>query len=208
MCNRIRRVLYEGRNLFSGEVELDESYYGGEEKNKHAAKRTNNNQGRSIKTKTAVFGMVERGGKLEALAVKNVQHNTLLPIVANNVEKGTQVYTDEFNVYKALPAMGYKHRIVPHAEKIYVWGDAHTNTLEGFWSLTKNGIQGVFHSVSSKYLQDYLNEYAFRYNHRNDIMPMFLSVLQQIEKHPREWAYLSSLGNPLSLIRLLPSEFS
>ena len=58
-----------------------------------------------------------------------------------------------------------------------LWGDAHTNTIEGFWSLTKNGIRGVYHSVSSKYLQHYLDEYAFRYNHRNDVTPMFLSFL-------------------------------
>lgn len=177
MCKQVRSMLSEDYNIFGGKVELDESYYGGEEKNKHASKRTTGNQGRSTKTKTAVFGTVERGGKLEVRAVRNVQANTILPIVASNVEKGAQVYTDEFKVYNALPAMGYKHGIVPHAEKIYVWGDAHTNTLEGFWSQSKNGIRGVYHAVSSKYLQHYLNEYAFRYNHRNDVTPMFLSFL-------------------------------
>lgn len=177
MCKQVRSMLSEDYNIFGGKVELDESYYGGEEKNKHASKRTTGNQGRSTKTKTAVFGTVERGGKLEVRTVSNVQAKTILPIVASNIEKGTQIYTDEFNVYNALPAMGYKHGIVPHAEKIYVWGDAHTNTLEGFWSQSKNGIRGVYHAVSAKYLQHYLNEYAFRYNHRNDVTPMFLSFL-------------------------------
>ena len=73
--------------------------------------------------------------------------------------------------------MGYKHASVPHAEKIYVIGDAHTNTIEGFWSQTKNGIRGVYHAVSANYLQHYLDEYAFRYNHRDDTTPMFLSFL-------------------------------
>jgi transposase-like protein len=179
MCKEVRDILSEDFNPFGGEVEMDESYFAGEEKNKHASKRTQGNQGRSTKTKTAVFGTVERGGKLEVRAVSNVQAKTILPIVANNVEKGAQIYTDEFNVYNALPAMGYKHGIVPHAEKIYVLGDAHTNTLEGFWSQSKNGIRGVYHSVSATYLQHYLDEYAFRYNHRNDVTPMFFSFLSR-----------------------------
>jgi transposase len=179
MCKEIRDILSENHDPFKGNVEMDESYYGGEEKNKHASKRTKGNQGRSTKTKTAVFGTVERGGKLEVHAVQNVQAKTILPIVADNVEKGAQVYTDEFNVYEALPAMGYKHGIVPHADKVYVLGDAHTNTIEGFWSQSKNGIRGVYHAVSAKYLQHYLDEYAFRYNHRDDITPMFLSFLSR-----------------------------
>ena len=116
-------MLSEDYSKFSGDVELDESYYGGEEKNKSANKRTANTQGRSTKTKTPVFGAVERGGKLEAHVVENLQAKTILPIVDANVEKGAQIYTDEFRVYSALLAMGYKHGIVPHAEKIYVLGE-------------------------------------------------------------------------------------
>ena len=122
--------------------------------------------------------MVERGGKVSiAQRLNNVKARTILPIVWKNIEHGSQIYTDEFRVYNALPVMGYKHESVPHAEKIYVLGNAHTNTIEGFWSQCKNGIRGVYHAVSAKYLQNYLNEYAFRYNHRDDITPMFLSFL-------------------------------
>jgi len=104
---------------------------------------------------------------------------TIMPIVSDNIENGTQVFTDEFNIYQALPAMGYKHATVPHAEKIYVLGYAHTNTIEGFWSQSKNGIRGIYHAVSAKYLQHYLDEYAFRYDHRDDITPIFFSFLSR-----------------------------
>jgi len=181
MCKQIRGMLSEDFDKMSGEVEVDESYFGGDEKNKHASKRTKGNQGRSTKTKTAVFGMVQRGGKLEARTVKNVRGDTILPIVDANIEKGSQVYSDEFNVYQTLPSMGYKHDSVPHAEKVYVVGDAHTNTIEGFWSQAKNGIRGVYHAVSAKYLQHYLDEYAFRYNHRDDTTPMFITFLSRVK---------------------------
>ena len=85
---------------------MDELYYGGEEKNKHVSKRTANNQGRSTKTKKPVFGMVERGGNLIAQTVDNVQSKTIMPIVDANIEKGTQVHTDEFNVYNPLTRNG------------------------------------------------------------------------------------------------------
>jgi len=170
MCKEVREVLFEDHDPMSGDVEMDESYFGG---------KSHGKRGRGAENKTAVFGMVERNGKLEARVVPNCQRKTLFPIVTDNVEQGTQVYTDEFNVYQTLPAMGYKHGTVPHAEKVYVVGNAHVNTIEGFWSQCKNGIRGVYHSVSATYLQHYLDEYAFRYNHRNDVTPMFLTFLSR-----------------------------
>jgi len=168
MCKEVRDILSEDFDQFNGEVEADESYFGGVRKG---------TRGRGAEGKTAVFGMVERGGKLEVRTVPNVKRNTIMPIVADNIEQGTQIFTDEFNIYQALPAMGYKHATVPHAEKVYVLGDVHTNTIEGFWLQSKNGIRGVYHAVSAKYLQHYLNEYAFRYNHRDDVTPIFFFPL-------------------------------
>ncbi len=181
MCTLVRQMLDEGHNPLKKEVEMDESYFGGEEKNKHASKKTANNQGRSTKTKKAVFGMVERGGtNLVVNVVPDTKSDTLLPIVAQNVEFAATVYTDEYNAYNKLSWMGYNREIVPHGQGIFVLGKAHTNTIEGFWSLAKNGIRGTFHAVSDGYLQNYLNEYAFKYNHRKDTSPMFLSLLSQV----------------------------
>ncbi len=75
---------------------------------------------------------------------------------------------------------GYVHKRVQHAQNIYVMGDAHTNSIEGFWSLVKRGIGGVYHSVSRKYLHFYLDEYSFRYNRRFAEEPMFVSLLDQV----------------------------
>ena len=96
----------------------------------------------------------------------------------------TTVFTDERNVYDGVGYMsaGYRHRRIQHNEKVYVMGDIHTNTVEGFWSLVKRGIGGVYHAVGRHYLQTYLNEYSFRYNRRFDVQPMFTSFLHQISK--------------------------
>lgn len=171
MCKEVRDILSEDHDPFTGEVEVDESYFGG--KGKHI-------RGRGAKNKTAVFGIVNRDtGKVEARKVSNVKHKTILPIVDANISKDAKVYSDEYHIYKVLPSMGYAHETVPHAEKVYVIGNVHTNTIEGFWSQCKNGIRGVYHAVSAKYLQHYLDEYAFRYNHRDDVTPMFLTFLSR-----------------------------
>jgi hypothetical protein len=94
------------------------------------------------------------------------------------------IFTDEARVYRTLPLLGYQHDRVYHSANIYVSGDAHVNTIEGFWSLTKNGIRGVYHNVSAKYLQMYLNEYAFRYNRRKSLgrRNMFDAFTEKIKK--------------------------
>lgn len=170
MCKQIRDSLASDYEPFSGEVEVDESYFGGS----HRGKR-----GRGSENKTAVLGIVERNGKVETCIIPNVKSKTILPIVSQNVTKEATVFTDEFRSYNALPSMGYKHFTIPHTEKIYVLGNVHTNTIEGFWSNCKNGIRGVYHAVSAKYLQNYLNEYAFRYNNRNTVTPMFFLFLNR-----------------------------
>lgn len=165
------RLDEDGGDPFKGDVEADESYFGG----KHAGKR-----GRGSDNKVPVLGIVERKGRVKAIAVPNVQGKTVLPIIADTVDQTATVHTDEFSVYDKLTAMGYVHKQILHAKNVYVKGSVHTQTIDGFWGNVKNGIRGVYHHVSDKYLQHYLNEYSFRYNHRKDETPMFRSFLNRI----------------------------
>lgn len=101
-----------------------------------------------------------------------------MPVIREHALDRSTVYTDEWTGFRKLGEQSYQHERIHHAEKIYVAGDVHANTIEGFWSLVKRGIGGVYHSVSKKYLQAYLDEYAFRYNHRTDARPIFRSLLE------------------------------
>jgi len=157
-------------------VELDETYIGGKAKYMHKAKRERLG-GRGTAGKQAIFGAVERKGKVVAVTVPNVDGVTLLPKVRQHVIPAATVYTDEMGGYKYLKQNGYNHKKINHMERVYVSGDVHTNTIEGFWSLVKRGIGGVYHAVSAKHLQGYLNEYSWRYNHRDGGRRMFESLL-------------------------------
>lgn len=172
MFHLIRSLLGETESL-SGSVEADETYIGARRRGK---------RGRGAANKTIVFGAVERGGRVIARMVPNTTAAALVGKVQEHVLSDSIVYTDELPSYNRLPKRGYEHRRVRHAAKVYVSGDAHTNTMEGFWSLVKRGIGGVYHNVSAKHLQSYLDEYAFRYSHRNDAAPMFQTFLRRVEK--------------------------
>ncbi len=111
------------------------------------------------------------------MTVPNAKKATLLPNVASRVLPKSTVFTDEWPAYTGLDRAGYEHKRIRHSERVYVSGQIHTNTIEGFWSLVKRGLGGVYHSVSAKHLQGYLNEYAWRYNHRKDGRSMFRTLL-------------------------------
>jgi transposase-like protein len=168
---QIRSMLTDNVVLEGSSVEADETYIGG---------RRHGKRGRGAEGKTPVFGIAQRQGKVIAKVVPDVQANTLLPIIKERVLQKSIVYTDELPSYDRLPALGYKHKRIHHASKVYVMGDIHTNTIDGFWSLVKRGISGVNHAVSAKYLPNYLNEYAFRYNRRDGEEPMFEAFLSQL----------------------------
>lgn len=172
MFTQIRKLMAENVNPLSGHVEVDETYIGG----KRTGKR-----GRGAEGKTIVMGMVERDGKAITKVVPNVQSKTLLPMIERNVEREnkTIVFTDELPSYNKVEKLGYAHRIVQHSAKQYVSGIAHVNTCEALWSTIKRGIDGVNHHVNPLYLQSYLDSYVFRYNHRKDETPMFVTLLSR-----------------------------
>ncbi len=176
MFKQIRSMLTDDKQSpiggFGRKVEMDETYYGS---------RSEGTRGRGTK-KTPVVGMVQRKGEVRAFVAADVKSDTLRGLIKEHVLPRTMVFTDDFKSYNGLDARGYTHRRINHSEKVYVNGDVHTNTIEGFWSLIKRGIGGVYHNVGRHYLQTYLNEYSFRYNRRFDVQPMFVSFLHQIEK--------------------------
>ena len=170
MFKQIRQLMAQDGITLFGEVEVDETYIGG----KRPGKR-----GRGAAGKTIVAGMVERGGQAVVKVVPNVKAKTLLPMILEHVPAGQTVYTDEMFSYNRLSSLGYMHDTVRHSAKQYVAGRAHTNNIEGFWSNTKRGIDGVNHAVSPKYLQGYLDAYVYRFNHRSDSVPMFVQLLNR-----------------------------
>lgn len=174
------RLLYpqSDEDKFDGTVECDEVYIGGKEKWKHKSMRTPHTQGRSTKTKTPVFGMMERSvfinerGEEEnttyvhAFVVENTNRATLQPIIQQFVEEGSLVITDELNAYNGLEAIGYTRAIVNHGAQEYANGDIFTNSIEGFWSHFRRMIGGCYHDVSDEHLQSYINEAVYRWNSR------------------------------------------
>ncbi|MBO6622159.1 MAG: IS1595 family transposase [Balneola sp.] len=179
MCHLIRKCLEGDFELFEGVVEVDETYVGGKArrvKRNPTSKYTRTKAGRGTK-KMPVVGMVERDGRVRAFVTPDVQRDTVFPLIENNVQKGTTVYTDEYNIYHSLGSLGYNHDTVQHKMDEFARGEVHTNTIEGFWSYLKNGIRGAYKHTSKKYLQLYVNEYAFRWNNRKDQSMMFRNLL-------------------------------
>lgn len=174
MFKQIRSLMDERTNPFNGSIEVDETYIGGKRKGK---------PGRGAEGKTPVVGLAHRDeGQIMSKVVTDVKTRTILPIIWKQVPRDIRntIYTDELASYNLVQKLGYTHRRIMHGQQVFAIGSTHTNTVEGFWSLVKRGISGVYHAVSPKYLQSYLNEYGFRYNHRNSAAPMFLLLLGRV----------------------------
>lgn len=166
VLHRVREMLKaDAPTMLRNVVEVDETYVGGKNKNRHYGKKKLASQGGA--GKTPVFGAVQRHGKVVAKVVPDTTHATLLPYMVTMVEAGSIMVSDQFySTYQPI-LEPYKQVVVKHSDGEYVRGAFHTNTIEGFWSLLKRGIYGIYHQVSPKHLQRYCDEFAARYNSRD-----------------------------------------
>ena len=147
------------------EVEVDETFIGGAARFMNPERRKRMIPVREVKDKTAVLGILDRGGEVRATVVPGRRKEYVQGQVRANVKPGSEVYTDALLSYQGLGFQGYMHQVVDHAEK-YVDGKIHTNGLENFWSLLKRGLKGTYVSVEPFHLFRYLDEQTFRYNNR------------------------------------------
>lgn len=177
MFRQIRSLLSEPEMQVEGEaVEMDEAYIGGRPRGKRGGPKW-----LQPSKKQCVVGVVARKGNVIARVAPDASKKTLHDFAEEFILPKSTVFTDEHPSYVGL-ANTYTHRRIQHAAGVYVRGNVHTQTIEGFWSLVKKGISGVYHSVSKKYLQTYLDEYSFRYNRREMGNLIFTSMLKRVSE--------------------------
>lgn len=184
MLHRIRYAMKTGSlDKFDGTVEVDETFVGGLEKNKHKEKKLK--AGRGSVGKTIVMGVLERAktekdiSKIRVAIIPNTTQGTLHGVIKHNVTLGAEVFTDAARGYNGLSEM-FKHDFVDHAIE-YVKGRVHTNSVENFWNLLDRGIRGTYIRPSAQHLLRYVDEQAFRFNHRSGTdLTRFLQTIRQI----------------------------
>ncbi|HDZ25554.1 MAG TPA: IS1595 family transposase [Candidatus Aminicenantes bacterium] len=176
MLNKIRGVMNDDVPL-EGVIEADETFVGGMNK-KRAKYYYEYDPGR----KSVVFGLAERRGRVKAFHVPNVGKRTLMKVIEENVKPGTHINTDLYPAYKSLPKRGYKHSTVNHTYR-FVDNGAHIQNIECFWSMLKRGLIGVYRAVSSQHLQSYVDEFAFRWNHREDAFSPLLRHALEVHQN-------------------------
>lgn len=168
MLHRLRLALRQGSfTKVAGEVEADETYIGGSFRNMHQRKRKLYTNRGGVTGKTAVVGILKRGGKVRATVVPNTQTKVIQAYVKACVEPGAELMTDQASMYYGLDSE-YAHQVINHVEG-YVEGKVHTNGIENFWSLLKRGLNGTYISVQPFHLDRYVDEQVFRYNNRKGI---------------------------------------
>lgn len=175
MLHKIREVYADENGLhnddegsdgkLSENVEIDESFIGGKNKNRHRDKKVEKCQGRSFKDKVPVFGLLERGKRVIAKVVPNTRVKTLQSLIYKYVRVGSNLYSDEWDYGKDTD-LWYYHRHVDHSKGFYGDGDLTSNGIESFWAVVKRSIMGIYYHWSKKYMQKYIDECVFRFNTR------------------------------------------
>jgi transposase-like protein len=179
MFKQIRSLLAEDDDgQLEGDVEVDESAYGGRPR----AEETHQQVLAKKSRRPTIVAMVERKGRVRALHVPDRGGRTINHVVREHVLPASMLFTDEFSAYEAIGRDYRGHRRIKHKAHVYAIGDTHTQTVEGFFGLFKNGVRGVYHAISTEYLQAYLDEYAFRYNRRHSKEPMFWEMLNRVQR--------------------------
>lgn len=181
MLKQIRILTTDNdESMFSGIIEIDETFVGGKNKNRHKDKKVKKSQGRSFKDKTPILGFVDRASnRVKTFVIDNTQRSTIQPIIKQYIQKGSTLMTDEWTAYRGLNS-DYDHNYVDHSKGIYSVDDITSNRVENLWSVLKRTINGSYIHVSAKYLQLYANEVAFRQNYRNSEIPIFDCLLNHL----------------------------
>jgi transposase-like protein len=167
MCHKIRAALIEPEQKLGGIVEVDETWVGGKERNRHRNKKFGGT-GPAETGKTPMIGAVSRKGNVVTRVLSRITKKEAHAFINEVVsDKVSLLATDSWSGYDKL-GKKYPHAVVDHSKEEYVVGAVHTNTIEGFWSIFKRGVVGTFHKMSAKYMPLYAAEFQFRYNNRNN----------------------------------------
>ena len=167
-------VLCEKESMFSGEIEIDESYFG--------ARRVRGKRGRGASGKIPVIGLLKRNGTVYSKPIKNCTRTQLMPVIKGKVIEGSTVHTDGWKSYDALILNGYKHKRVFHSKDEFVRGKSHVNGIESFWSFTKRRL-AKFNGIKKTYFLLHLKESEYRWNHRKS-KDMYKKLLREFREKP------------------------